>query len=217
MTNNILLDTQWVKDSIIPITFFAATGGHFVRAYCSLANLKLKAQIGLLSEHGNAHSVLRSNFELFDNLWIPEDDPVSVLPKIKNSSIYKGKANPYFILGHCAHDCIYRFFTKSITILPDNPSIILQCLLKKVYIDKLQQDPPDFSDKPGAWEKFYRFSDKLHAAPDSSLKIPFTDLISSDKLLLVTSRLSEYTGIPYENFDLEFYRAWQRATNGCLI
>jgi hypothetical protein len=217
---------EWVLRSIIPISFVPGTGGNFLTCYCAMAKLNHKIASPDFSEHGNSHSLRQ---EINDLSRIPGEKHSTTLDmflspgqlmsllceqlKFKESS-----AAPYFIMGHFIKketiSYISKNFNRSIFIVTDDLSAMEKLVSLKYHNDIMFAPPIKLTDEQK--ELIRSVGGIMLNESDCTLCISFTDLISLDKRESLTMKLSQYLMIPYENFDLEFYRAWQNKTADAL-
>lgn len=209
-----------MNSDIIPITYAGGTGGnflcHFIVAakYAGVKKYKLP-----LSNLGNAHSSPGKDvsgapypMHISDDLKIKH--LLSVVPE-------PDKVKPYYTIAHIEDiQVLVDNFSKAIRIIFDESDFdeLTNVFLGKYITDCLNIEPKHLHLHAPSMRFFYikhSKSFKYEENRDSILFITWKELYHTDPLILIT-KLSEFTGIPTENFSLSDIADWRNTTKFCI-
>ena len=201
------------SSEVIPIRYMVGTGGVFLASLLTAAKNNEKISMRL-SPHGNCHnrshdffSIVHPSAGLGPNS--PDHLKVSALHSIHAAV---GDA-PYFVHSHIKDlDLALKNFPKVITICyhPEDLDILGTLIVHKFGIDVYGRF--DLETVQSRWSEFLidAMAQFNQEAP-GNFKVQFKDLLFSDTHILL-SRLSEITGFPTENFDVDFINEWRIAS-----
>lgn len=214
---------------MIPIGFFPGCGGHMLMDI--LMQAKLKSNISIpFSEHGNAHEIKREVskvfFEIENSLFETENQTESndeIISIIKSIKITKPSRTPYFVLCHSPYqEQLSKYFYKTIVISYDEDDFkpIISLLHKKYHVDHCKMDntikikgDPDIILSVQEWQHEVMNEIKVHQRGydfhgERYLNIKFKELNSLPTNILF-KKLSDFTKIPYENFNDSNLLKWR--------
>lgn len=212
---------QELFHQVIPVCYGQGSGGSFLCAYLTMAKYNQKAADFncSFSKHGNAHEI---SYEVQDNcvankeIWDNDVPLTKFYYLFTNFFVVSKNSKPvYFFRNHCFHLSVILYistkFDKSIYIIPDDTRVRAmydkKCMLEVLNIEQTSDNSPILSEV-----KFENFI-KCKPAKIRTLLINLSELLDVNSKEVVTKKLSDYTEIPFDQFDLEFFKEWQDVTH----
>ena len=212
-----LLDSNPIKSTnIIPITFMGGTGGNFLSHLLTTAKVNKVIKLKL-SKYGNAHTQFKEvhipAYSIDTDSFMQVNHLYQMLPK-------KAESNPpFFVSCHIRdHLIVADRFEKSIRITYEKDDIdILSKVMLGIYaLESLDISTDDTATLQNLLRqyvgKYNRFLPYFqNQSTDNILCVRWKDLIQNDPDDLIL-KLSNFTGINKERFDVTHIVAWRDAT-----
>jgi hypothetical protein len=200
---------------IVPITFIHGTGGNFLCSFIIAAKNNNQTPF-VLSYHGNMHE---------NSLKDIPTEPTSIenLDQLKIDSIINGKImvdiSPYYTSSHISDlELLQNYFERSIRITYDNNDILE---ISNAYIGKFWLDQKSYKKDINVLHKISintltKYQSKFYEQLiDNVLFISWDTLLHGDSLVLI-EKLSNFTQIPMENFNIDNLNHWRERTRLCI-
>lgn len=206
---------QHKSSEIIPITFIHGTGGNFLCSFIIAAKNNNQLPF-VLSYHGNMHE---------NSLKDIPTEPTSIenLDQLKIDSIIKGKImvdiSPYYTSSHVSDlQLLQNYFERSIRITYENADILE---ISSAYIGKFWLDQKSYKKDINVLHKMSintlnKYQPKFYEQLiDNVLFISWGTLLYGESSVLV-EKLSNFTQIPIENFNIDNLYHWRERTALCI-
>ncbi len=222
------------KDTVIPIRFFGGTGGHFVTCWLTQAKLGRTNDIQL-SNYGNSHDGYRE-FLLVERSLYGFGTYSGGLRSIEGHRFTHFFKNyipkilpdpPYFVASEAEDlSALIDLYPKTVAITyeQEDASILSKILIAKWGIEENKLARYDYGNlwaiKQNAYAKirvkthYFEIHHKLFdptTIDPRALNLPWRDLFSAPALDIV-DKLSSYTDIPKDNFQIKDLMRWRAAT-----
>jgi len=191
------------------------TGGNFLCSFIIAAKNNNQMPF-VLSHHGNMHE---------NSLKDIPTQPTSIedLDQLKIDSIINGKVptkpSCYYTSSHISDlQLLQNYFERSIRITYENTDILE---ISSVYIGKFWLDQKSYTKDINALYKMSinnlnKYQTKFYEQPiDNVLFISWNTLLHGDSLILI-EKLSNFTQIPIENFNIDNLYHWRERTRLCI-
>jgi len=206
---------------IIPIRYMSGTGGQFLSNFITAAKNNNKYNI-YLSVHGNAHQNNLSDFN------IPKESAFG--PRFQNDTLNinsmlnligkEGSVPVYYPAMHLMNiEILLNIFDKVISIIYDIEDIsdIALIYYGKFHIDEQPNTNISFSHKYVTTKITLKYSSRFFKEYESAnvLNVSWKELFHLDTNILV-EKISAFTSIPKENFNISNLLEWRKATSQCL-
>jgi hypothetical protein len=204
-----------MSNNIIVITYSTGTGGSFLQQFLTLAKLE-SSRLIKFSKHGNAHSFMLADMPIEPGPVNGEFDEQKV-KYILEAEPYVDSVEPYITISHIVDlKLVQTNFDKVIRItydLEDIDEICCTHIGKFSYDEKLQTRL--YSQKECNLRKLsLKLEQKLYTNEviyPNVLYVSWKDLYKNDTQNLI-EKLSNFTGFPIINFNLENLNNWRTAT-----
>jgi len=209
---------------IIPINYAGGTGGNFLCHFIVTAKYNNYEKYKLLlSRYGNAHSSVKDFPGAPYPLQVPDDIKVNyLLTTLPDGS---DKTKPYYSVAHILNNqTILDNFEKSIRIVYDKDDFeeLTMVFMGKYALDceeKIFNETTDtlWHHLPSMRFFFKKYSKyfKYEEGHDNVCYVTWKELYHLDPSVLI-EKLSNFTGIPKENFSKEHMYVWRKATAFCI-
>jgi hypothetical protein len=205
--------------NIIPIRYMSGTGGQFLSNFITAAKNNNKKEI-VLSPYGNAHENNLIDFFLPPNsVYGPRHSDSIKVEALTNLQSKDGATPIYYPAMHLMDiEGLITVFEKVISITYDKDDISDIALIfhGKFYIDELQYIKPSSHDYVtmkitlnNAYSLF-----KIYESINV-LNVSWKELFHLDENIII-DKISSFTGIPKENFNISNLLKWRKATLHCL-
>lgn len=200
---------------IIPVTYLGGTGARFLTYLLTSAKLSINEKIRL-SHFGNAHYGLQRDMK--HTPWGIEDVPSSQhIEHILAQQPENLDNAPFFVTAHILDlDLALETFEKVIRVTYDEDDMdeINKVFLGKFGLDdyKIKMTPKDFL--VFRMKSYVRLKPYFTRRPELEPRVLFVswkELVHSDATTFI-KKLSDYTNIPSENFNLENLLHWRGVT-----
>jgi len=206
---------QHKSSEIIPITFIHGTGGNFLCSFIVAAKNNNQLPF-VLSYHGNMHE---------NSLKDIPTEPTSIenLDQLKIDLIIQGKIiaklSPYYTASHVSDlELLQHYFERSIRITYENDDILE---ISSAYIGKFWLDQKSYKKDINVLHKMSintlnKYQPNFYKQPiDNVLFISWGTLLHGDSSVLI-EKLSNFTQIPIENFNIDNLNHWRERTTLCI-
>jgi hypothetical protein len=207
---------------IIPIRYISGTGGQFLSNFITAAKNNNKHNIAL-SVHGNAHQNNLSDFIIPKNSAFgpcAQHDPLNIDAMLKLTG-KEGSVPVYYPAMHLMNiELLLNTFDKVISIVYDIEDIsdIALIFYGKFYLDEPQSNNNiSFSHRYVTTKITLKYSHRFFKEyeSDNVLNVSWKELFHLDTNILVR-KISAFTRIPEENFNISNLLEWREATSQCL-
>ena len=201
------------SNEIVPIRYMVGTGGVFLSSILTAAKNKEKV-VMQLSPHGNCHNRSHDFFSFVHPTAglgpnSPDEPKISALHSIHAATCEP----PYFVHSHVKDlGFLLKNFPKTISIgyQIEDLEVLGTIVVYKFGIDVYQRFDSDRIQH--FWSTCLLNSmDMFNQEMDGNHVVQFRDLLFSDMHILL-NRLSEITGYPPEDFDIDFINEWRTKT-----
>jgi hypothetical protein len=207
---------------IIPIRYISGTGGQFLSNFITAAKNNNKYDIAL-SVHGNAHQNNLSDFIIPKNSAFgpcAQHDPLNIDAMLKLTG-KEGSVPVYYPAMHLMDiELLLSTFDKVISIIYDIEDIsdIALIFYGKFYLDEPQSNNNiSFSHRYVTTKITLKYSHRFFKEyeSDNVLNVSWKELFHLDTNILI-EKISAFTRIPKENFNISNLLEWREATLQCL-
>lgn len=207
------------NNDIIPIRYMSGTGGQFLSNFITAAKNKNFEHI-VLSEHGNAHTNNLLDFLFNEKIGFSPQEDDSIKIKSLLSITKHDKSNPPYYPAMHIRDIgiLTEMFTKNISIWYEDNDVndIAIAFYGKYYMDQEQSSIITVHDyvtiKLTIQQRLSVF--KEHAS-NSVLNLSWKEMLHNDPSHMI-NKISSFTAIPKENFNIDNLLKWRHATIHCL-
>lgn len=217
---------------IVVISYFGATGGNFVQAYLNDAKNNKHIPISY-STYGNAHQYKNDLPVGMFHMKTPSDE--EKVKTILSTDPIINTVPPYFVRAHIADiNYLSTVFEKNIRITYDinEMDTLFYIGIGKIFNDMnlYTSDEGNFykkinipylqnlmNEKRQLHNKGIEFYSNffINDGHSTVLYLPFNELLNACEVQ-VTKKLSDYTNVPYDNFNIDNLRKWRELTNFCI-
>ena len=205
---------------IIPIKYMSGTGGQFLSSFITAAKTKNNQAIRL-SLFGNAHTNNLLDFSLPGHPAFGPDRPDSLkIDATLNLIGNEGSVPIYYSAMHFMDiKLLLTTFDRviSITYDIDDVSDIALIFYGKFYIDELQSNTDISNHRYVTMKITLKYSSRFFKEyeSDNVLNVSWKELFHLDTNILV-EKISAFTSIPKENFNISNLLEWRKVTLQCL-
>ena len=205
---------------IIPIRYMSGTGGQFLSSFITAAKTKNNQAIHL-SLFGNAHTNNLLDFSLPGHPAFGPDKPDSLkIDATLNLIGNEGSVPIYYSAMHFMDiKLLLTTFDRviSITYDIDDVSDIALIFYGKFYIDELQSNTDISNHRYVTMKITLKYSSRFFKEyeSDNVLNVSWKELFHLDTNILV-EKISAFTSIPKENFNISNLLEWRKVTSQCL-
>jgi len=205
---------------IIPIRYMSGTGGQFLSSFITAAKTKNNQAIRL-SLFGNAHTNNLLDFSLPGHPAFGPDRPDSLkIDATLNLIGNEGSVPIYYSAMHFMDiKLLLTTFDRviSITYDIDDVSDIALIFYGKFYIDELQSNTDISNHRYVTMKITLKYSSRFFKEyeSDNVLNVSWKELFHLDTNILV-EKISAFTSIPKENFNISNLLEWRKVTLQCL-
>ena len=205
---------------IIPIRYMSGTGGQFLSSFITAAKTKNNQAIRL-SLFGNAHTNNLLDFSLPGHPAFGPDRPDSLkIDATLNLIGNEGSVPIYYSAMHFMDiKLLLTTFDRviSITYDIDDVSDIALIFYGKFYIDELQSNTDISNHRYVTMKITLKYSSRFFKEyeTDNVLNVSWKELFHLDTNILV-EKISAFTSIPKENFNISNLLEWRKVTLQCL-
>jgi len=205
---------------IIPIRYMSGTGGQFLSSFITAAKTKNNQAIRL-SLFGNAHTNNLLDFSLPGHPAFGPDRPDSLkIDATLNLIGNEGSVPIYYSAMHFMDiKLLLTTFDRviSITYDIDDVSDIALIFYGKFYIDELQSNTDISNHRYVTMKITLKYSSRFFKEyeSDNVLNVSWKELFHLDTNILI-EKISAFTSIPKENFNISNLLEWRKVTLQCL-
>lgn len=207
-----------LRTDIIPISYAGGTGGSFLSSFIWYAQIADNSE-WQFSESGNAHNLERPYVPGLrnDNMF---DDNKKLITALIDAPL---QSDVVYVKTHIWDmDLILEHFDKAIKInySAQDVSDIATCfILKWGFDDKNISETEVKKDREWfAWHLFGKALHRFRPRPELEPRvtnISWKELTTSDPKLLI-DKLSKFTNLPVENFQINQLIKWRELTKSCI-